>query len=120
MLRFKKLHSKLKTNSTRNINSRIKVAILDSGIDLGNTDIDAQLDQIKDIRSWVDDKSGLKVHDGDSSGHGTHIAGIILDLAPNVDIYIAKVTKFRELENISQILEVKVQYFEKFRNTDRT
>jgi hypothetical protein len=83
------------------------VAILDSGIDMENTDIDAQSDRIKNIRSWVDGKAGVEAkRGGDLSGHGTHIAGIILDLAPNVDIYIARVTKTRELDNTEQILKV--------------
>lgn len=72
-----------------------------------NTDIDAQSDRIKSIRSWVGDNAGVEAkRGGDLSGHGTHIAGIILDLAPNVDIYIARVTKTRELDNTEQILKV--------------
>ncbi|KAI9739332.1 MAG: hypothetical protein M1834_007545 [Cirrosporium novae-zelandiae] len=51
------------------------------------------------IHKAVEEKRG-----GDLSGHGTHIAGIILDLAPNVDIYNARVTKTRELDDIEQIL----------------
>ena len=88
-------------------NNRIKVAILDSGIDMENTDIDAQSNRVMSIRSWVDGKAGAEAtHDGDISGHGTHISGIILDLAPNVDVYIARVTKNRELEATDQILKV--------------
>jgi subtilisin family serine protease len=83
------------------------VAVLDSGIDTDNSDIDAQSDRIMDIRSWVDGQTAVKTKRGeDVSGHGTHITGIILDLAPNVDLYIARVTKTRELPDTEQIVKV--------------
>lgn len=103
--RFKTLVSKVKPYTIDK--DRIKVAILDSGIDMENTDIDAQSDRIKSIRSWVDGKIGVEAkRGGDLSGHGTHIAGIILDLAPDVDLYIARVTKTSKLDDTEQIAKV--------------
>lgn len=88
---------------------RVNVAILDTGIDMTHTDIDACSERIKDVRSWVDGKNGAEDWDGgDDSGHGTHIAGLILDLAPNVDIYVARVTKSRRLKNPEQVAEVSI------------
>jgi hypothetical protein len=48
----------------------VKIAILDTGIDLDNDYIEVHRDRI----------------------HGTHIAGLLLDLIPNSEIYVAKVT----------------------------
>lgn len=87
--------------------NRVKVAILDSGIDTQHTDIDALSDRIKSIRSWVDGKAGVEDWSGgDVSGHGTHVSGIILDLAPDVDIYVARITKTREPDDPDQIAKV--------------
>ena len=46
----------------------------------------------------------------DSSGHGTHIAGIILDLASNVELYIAQVTDSRLSVNRDKIVEVGCRF----------
>lgn len=90
---------------------RIKVAILDSGIDMTHISIRARKKRIKDIRTWTCGYSGAKAKGGDKSGHGTHIAGIILDLAPNVDIYIAQVTEGRELDDTRSISQVDVESY---------
>ncbi|KAK2882509.1 hypothetical protein FQN49_000275 [Arthroderma sp. PD_2] len=86
--------------------NRLKVAILDSGIDMNNTDIEADADdRIKSVRSWVDGNDGKEDrNECDESGHGTHIAGILLSCAPNTDLYIARITKTRELNSVNEIV----------------
>lgn len=82
---------------------RIKVAILDTGFDReesatrGYTDRirnerrrrngGRRDDPIKAIRSFVGDAGE------DSCGHGTRVAQLILRLAPQADLYVAKVSK---------------------------
>lgn len=72
---------------------RVKIAILDTGIDLEHPDMEACEGRIKSVRSWVDGKNGEEEDSagGDESGHGTHTTGIILDVAPDADIYVARV-----------------------------
>lgn len=79
---------------------RIKVAILDTGADANHQDF-----QGKPIMEY---KSFLNGGDArvDPSGHGTHIAGIILDLTSNVELYIAQVTDTRLFVNRDRIVEV--------------
>ncbi|KAF2466865.1 subtilisin-like protein, partial [Lindgomyces ingoldianus] len=84
----------------------VKIAILDSGIDLIHQDIHAQNDNIKDVRSWVDGKRGARDRrGGDQCGHGTHVAGLVLKVAPDADVYIAKVTNGTSLQDVDHIAE---------------
>lgn len=75
---------------------RVRVAIIDTGIDMGHVDMLAAISnkQIVKVCDWVDGQEGREDKNmRDSSGHGTHVASIILDMAPNVDLYIARVSK---------------------------
>ncbi|ROV88919.1 hypothetical protein VSDG_08918 [Cytospora chrysosperma] len=83
------------------VQPRIKVAILDTGIDIGHPSIKARIERIKDVRTWVNDLGGKQDRKtGDSSGHGTHIADLLLDVAPDSDIYIARIAKFSPTEPV--------------------
>ncbi|KAK4076881.1 hypothetical protein Purlil1_12536 [Purpureocillium lilacinum] len=77
---------------------RVKVALLDTGIDLKHAYFDGEYPcgRIKSVRSWVDGKEGAEEQQGgDESGHGTFIASLLLSLGPNVDLYVARVSKSR-------------------------
>ncbi|KAI0544648.1 hypothetical protein F4679DRAFT_564149 [Xylaria curta] len=77
---------------------RVRVALLDTGIDLKHAYFDGEYSsgRIKSVRSWVDGKAGAEdQHGGDESGHGTFIASLMLKLGPNIDLYIARVSKSR-------------------------
>lgn len=73
----------------------LKIAILDSGIDLSHPDVKDALDdgRILGYTSFVND-SDIQ----DRCGHGTHIAGLLLDLAENIRIYVAKIMDTAEAE----------------------
>lgn len=74
--------------------SRIKIAILDTGLDLGHPDLWARKGRIKDIRIWSNGCNGERNRKaGDSSGHGTHVTTLLLDIAPDCDVYIAKIAE---------------------------
>ncbi|RSL93296.1 hypothetical protein CEP52_013344 [Fusarium oligoseptatum] len=67
---------------------RLKVAILDSGINYQHLDFtNEDRRRIKGRKSFI----GGDV-DVDKFGHGTHIAAIILRLTKNVDLYIGQIT----------------------------
>lgn len=79
-------------------NSRVKIAILDTGVDLGHpyfhdTPKDhPQIhpkDRVRECKSFVHGASG----DHDNVGHGTHCTALLLELAPNADVYVARVSE---------------------------
>ncbi|KAM0710563.1 hypothetical protein Q7P35_002234 [Cladosporium inversicolor] len=79
---------------------RIKVAVLDTGVDINHLDIKGNVHSHK---SFIDGDSGK-----DHSGHGTHIAGIILGLTTNVDLYIGQVIDSRKSDDRRPIIEALI------------
>jgi hypothetical protein len=76
---------------------RIKVAVLDTGVDNTHPDIRGNICNHKSFIGYDATK--------DRSGHGTHIAGIILDLTTNVDLYVGQVIDPLKPEDRSPIIE---------------
>lgn len=79
----------------------MKVALLDTGVDLSHQDFYDEYpnNRIKSVRSWVDDKGGVEdPRGGDDCGHGTFIASLLLYLGPNIDLYVARVSKSRKFQ----------------------
>lgn len=72
--------------SRRSTESRVKIAILDSGIDARHPLLLEYKDRIRAQKSWTQQSA-----EEDKEGHGTHAAGLILKTAPNAEIYVAKV-----------------------------
>ncbi|KAK5652012.1 hypothetical protein OQA88_10915 [Cercophora sp. LCS_1] len=83
---------------------RIKVAVLDTGFDKEEEGTRGIIDKIehdrgKKGRNWNDGpiklvKSFVDDGDGrDTCGHGTRVAQLILRLAPQADLYIAKISR---------------------------
>ena len=83
---------------------RVKVAVLDTGIDRSNNSIALQWDKRIRYKNCVDGPAAAE----DLHGHGTHIAGTILRLAQNADLYVFRVVKKDEFneENITSIASV--------------
>ena len=69
----------------------VKIAVLDTGVDLKHSDMIAREDQIKDVYNWIDDRNEKDVRD--RSGHGTHTAGLLLDYACEAELYVAKIAE---------------------------
>ncbi|KAK4144818.1 uncharacterized protein C8A04DRAFT_11220 [Dichotomopilus funicola] len=68
---------------------RVKVAVLDTSLDEGHTYIRRNKSRIREVRSWLphrDESTG-----GDLCGHGTHVTNLLLDVAPDCDVYFAQV-----------------------------
>ncbi|KAL6804134.1 peptidase S8/S53 domain-containing protein [Trichoderma sp. SZMC 28012] len=70
----------------------IKIAILDTGIDIQHPHIDARRENIRDRYNWLsdDETANLRLI-SDRSGHGTFAASLILDYAPDAQLYVAKI-----------------------------
>jgi subtilisin family serine protease len=80
----------------RDSGPKIKVAILDTGIDMNHPLVLGEWynagtnehGRIRGFKDFVQDDNPR-----DDSGHGTHIAGIILDLSSNTHVYVGRVVK---------------------------
>lgn len=70
-------------NEESNSKEKIKIAVLDSGIDLGNTTPKGYYNiSGEDTAPWYFE---------DMTGHGTSVSGIIQNIVPNAEIYSVKV-----------------------------
>lgn len=82
----------------------IKVAVLDTGVDEGEIHFKAvrgpRGTSIRLAKSFI----GGSPHDTD--GHGTRVAALVVEMAPHVDLYIAKVCNGKEIYVVDQYVEV--------------
>ncbi|KAH9228667.1 hypothetical protein K456DRAFT_803222 [Colletotrichum gloeosporioides 23] len=89
---FSDVYDKFVTNPLDDAASpprNIRIAILDTGIDRNHPDLRARRNNVKKKHNWVgEDKSD--VHD--SNGHGTFTSCLLLDYAPDAELYVAKIS----------------------------
>lgn len=75
--------------------SRVKVAVLDTGIDWNDPLVRGAKERIVKWKNWAGDcedqapDSPQQVHD--EAGHGTHITALLLRIAPEAKVYIGRV-----------------------------
>ncbi|KFY52592.1 hypothetical protein V496_08343 [Pseudogymnoascus sp. VKM F-4515 (FW-2607)] len=82
---------------------RIRIAVLDTGICMDDNFI-----QLKENRTRITYQSFVTgdknpTEPSDLVGHGTHVAGLLLQVAPNADIYVAKISDKDELYDPNDI-----------------
>lgn len=99
----RKVHSLVGANAENNSHNRVRIAILDSGLDGGLDELKFCWTRIKAYKSWVapfpqvHSAAGLRLNIlrdtcKDNVGHGTHLAALILRLHPWADLFVAQVT----------------------------
>ncbi|QYS96040.1 Peptidase_S8 domain-containing protein [Trichoderma simmonsii] len=77
----------------------IKIAILDTGIDIQHPYIDARLGNIMDRYDWLNDDETANVRlVSDLSGHGTFAASLILDYAPDAQLFVARIAEKERID----------------------
>jgi subtilisin family serine protease len=88
--------------------NRIKVAILDTGIDWKDPYILGARDRITEYRNFVKDREDCsdKQNVDDDFGHGTHATALLLKTSLNTDICVARVAKDGQLDNPNNIADV--------------
>ena len=67
---------------------KIRIAVLNTGIDLTDPMIKPAMPYIIDKRSWVGSPESYM----DRYGHGTHVTRLLLHMAPAAEIYVAKIS----------------------------
>ncbi|KAL7908226.1 hypothetical protein GGI35DRAFT_480935 [Trichoderma velutinum] len=87
---------------------RVKIAILDSGIELSGDQKDMYDVEPKiQYRSWIEEDSEWK----DDVGHGTHLAVLLRKIAPNASIHVARVFKRKpHVEKSAQSIAEAIRY----------
>lgn len=84
-------------NEESNSKEKIKIAVLDSGIDLGNTTPKGYYNiSGEDTAPWYFE---------DMTGHGTSVSGIIQNIVPNAEIYSVKVLDSDNKTELSKVVE---------------
>lgn len=84
--------------------NRVKIAVLDTGIDSKHPDIQACSDNIKKRHNFLTDGS---TDMSDSEGHGTFVTALLLEYAPDADIYVGKVAVGEEPSSPDCIAKVR-------------
>lgn len=89
----------------------VRIAVLDTGLDRSHTDFEAQEERIKGTKSFISD-CGKTDDVFDCCGHGTHVAGLLLDFAPDAELYIAKISdlepaKPADIAKVSLLVKAK-------------
>ena len=71
---------------------RVKIAVLDTGLDESHPYVEARIEKIKARYNWMAKTDGDKQRVSDNHGHGTFTASLILEYTPDAELYIAKIT----------------------------
>lgn len=66
----------------------VKIAILDTGIDMSEPFISTNSTRIT-TQTFLSNETSVE----DPHGHGTHTAALLLQIAENADIYVARIAK---------------------------
>ncbi|KAL7940991.1 subtilisin-like protein [Trichoderma barbatum] len=75
----------------------VKIAILDTGIDRGHDAFEAREEYIKGRFNCCDESQKNNIRD--LNGHGTFTASLILDYAPDAELYIMKIAHSNDRPN---------------------
>jgi hypothetical protein len=84
----------------------VKIAVLDTGVDMQHNYIKGckNANRIKGVQSFVTDDKEID----DVCGHGTHVAALLLKVAPECQIYVAKVASGGKIPTDHSIAEVSL------------
>lgn len=102
-----RIERELRKSDVSNAQS-VKIAILDSGIELSPDQKDMYNTEPKmKYYSWIDNDQEWK----DDVGHGTHLAVLIRKIAPHAVVHVARVFKKKPTvdDSAENIVKVRIQ-----------
>ena len=109
------IHTRLLLN--RNTARRIRIAVLDTGLQLSKKAKVTFSKRLPVCRSWLEPtyfpNGDLNSGDIDTDGHGTHATGLLLTTAPYADVFVARVFESRHEKQgagISQIIGQRIAH----------
>ncbi|KAF1829667.1 hypothetical protein BDW02DRAFT_602366 [Decorospora gaudefroyi] len=86
---------------------QVKIAILDSGIELPQSSLDMYDTEPQiQYRSWVDDNPQWR----DEAGHGTHLAVLLRKIAPSAIVHVGRVFKKRPTKSSADTIAKAIRY----------
>jgi subtilisin family serine protease len=78
----------------RNVGTPSKIAILDTGVDGTHKEIRAFMDKNVIIGKGFLSKDGVTLDPfTDKHGHGTHVASVLLQVAPDAQLFVGKIAE---------------------------
>jgi len=91
---------------SRNFGSGMKVAVIDTGIDLSHPMFNGRLASSTQWRDFVDgDNTPQEVSGGTAYGHGTAVAGLILQIAPRATILPIRVLNPNGIADVATVAQ---------------
>ena len=104
----------------KKIEKKVRVAVLDTGINASHPDIqklwhlsanpDERAAQLREHYGdfTTDEKEPGSGPPVDEEGHGTHVAGVFLQLADNAELYVGRVMKGRTVRSSDRVIGQRV------------
>lgn len=74
----------------------VKVAVIDTGAAIEESDLGCYDDRLVEVRSWTDGRPATKVDMADLVGHGTHSTSLVLSVTENTDCEVYAAQAFRD------------------------
>jgi subtilisin family serine protease len=108
---FKRIGLPQAHTTAKNFGSGIKVAVIDTGVDLSHPALINNLAPSSEWRDYVDndavpnDEPGIYSTPGKAYGHGTAVSGIILQIAPKVTILPLRVLDSKGKGNLDNVVK---------------
>ncbi len=108
---FKKIGLPQAHAISSNFGAGIKVAVIDTGVDLSHPALANNLAPSSEWRDYVgndtlpNDEPGINTTPGNAYGHGTAVAGIILQIAPKATILPLRVLDSRGRGNLDNVVK---------------
>jgi subtilisin family serine protease len=101
---YEKVYQKfIACQPTNSLFNPVKVAILDTGIDRDHESIEARETNLKGKHNFHRESQR---NVPDKNGHGTFAASLILDYAPDVELYVVKIADENTLPDAKVIVKV--------------
>jgi thermitase len=92
-------------NLAPNLGRGVKVAVIDTGLDLAHPAFVGKLAPSTEWKDFVDGGTPQEVSGGKGYGHGTAVAGVILQVAPNVVILPIRVLEADGTGDLDKVIQ---------------